>query len=291
MKTNAPALRLLAALSALGLGAPAVAQTQPAAEPVSAAPAAHAGDSDAEIVKKLNNPVAKIISVPVQNNFDFGAGPSGDGFQYKVNLQPVYPSDLTEDLHLITRVILPYVYQEDVVADGTSQSGLGDTNVSLYFAPATQPGDLIWGVGPVFLLPTATDDLLGSEKWSAGPALIALKQSPGGITLGTLASQAWSFAGDEDHADVNTTILQPFFAYALPSHTTLGLNSESIYDWTAEQWTVPINVMVSQLVRLGNMPVSFQIGYRYYAEKPDNGPDWGLRFAVTFVLPEPGSRH
>jgi hypothetical protein len=278
----------LALLSFGSVVGAAFAQTPSVHENAPATAAAPAGDSDAEIVKKLSNPVSKLISLPFQNNFDFGAGPSGDGFQYKLNVQPVYPADLTEDLHLITRVILPFIHQEDVIANGSSQSGLSDTNVTLYFAPATEPGALTWGVGPVFLLPTATDDLLGTEKWSAGPALVVLKQTDAGITAGALLTQAWSFAGADDRADVNQSILQPFFSYATPGHTTYTINSESVYDWTAEHWTVPFNLEVSQLVRVGKMPVSFQLGYRYYAEKPDNGPDWGLRFSVTLVLPAPG---
>jgi len=276
---NTPTRLLLAGLLVLGLAARSAAQTTPAVS---------TGESDAELVKKLNNPVASLISVPLQNNVDYGAGPTGDGFQYKLNLQPVYPAELSEDLSLITRVILPYVYQEDVIANGTSQSGLSDTNASFFFAPKTAPGKPIWGVGPALIVPTATDDLLGTEKWSAGPTGLILWQE-GPLTYGMLASHVWSFAGSSSRADISQTFLQPFVAYATPRHTTFALNTEASYDWTGEQWTVPVNVMVSQLVRIGKMPVSFQLGYRYYAEKPSNGPDWGLRFGITFVFPTPGS--
>lgn len=284
MNTTTRTRLLFAALLALGLAARATAQTAPAFTPA----AGSSAESDAELVKKLNNPVASLISVPLQNNFDYGAGPTGDGFQYKLNLQPVYPAELGEDLSLITRVILPYVYQEDVIANGTSQSGLGDTNASFFFAPKTAPGKPIWGVGPAIIVPTATDDVLGTEKWSAGPTGLILRQE-GPLTCGLLASHVWSFAGSGSRADINQTFLQPFFAYATPRHTTFALNTEAAYDWTGEQWTVPVNVMVSQLVRIGKMPVSFQLGYRYYAEKPAGGPDWGLRFGITFVFPAPGS--
>jgi len=239
----------------------------------------------AELAKKLQNPVASLISVPVQNNFDFGAGPDGDGFQYKVNLQPVVPISLNEDWNLISRTILPYVYQEDVIGT-SSQSGLADTVQSLFFSPK-QPtsGGIIWGAGPVFQLPTATDDLLGEEKWGIGPTAVALKQQKG-WTYGALANHVWSFAGDDSRADVNRTFLQPFVSYTTKTFTTLTLNTESAYDWERSQWTVPLNGMVSQLLKVGKQPIQLSLGARYYAEKPSDGPEWGLRFAVTFLFPK-----
>src|SRR6266571_282840 len=119
---------------------------------------------EAELAKKLQNPVAALIQVPLQNNFDFGGGPSGDGFQYKLNIQPVIPISLNEDWNLISRTILPVVYQENIIGT-SSQSGLSDTSESLFFSPkAPTSGGWIWGAGPVLLLPTATDDRLGTEK-------------------------------------------------------------------------------------------------------------------------------
>ena len=146
-------------------------------------------------------------------------------------------------------------------------------------------GAPIWGLGPVFLLPTATDDLLGAEKWGVGPSLILVRQAHG-WTYGALMSHTWSFAGEDDRDDLSSTFLQPFLAYQTKTHTTFTINSESAYDWTNEQWTVPLNAMVTQLVKIGKMPVSFQFGGRYYAEKASEGPDWGLRFTVTLVFPE-----
>ena len=223
--------------------------------------------------------------MPIQNNFDWGAGPDGDGFQYKVNVQPVIPFALSEDWNLITRTILPVVYQENIVGT-SSQSGLADTMESLFFSPSKPTkGGWVWGAGPVFLLPTATDDLLGAEKWGAGPTAVVLKQQKG-WTYGALANHIWSFAGESDRADVNATFLQPFVSYTTKTFTSFTLNTESTYDWEGDQWTVPINVMVQQLVKIGKQPVAFQFGYRYYADKPDDGPDWGLRFAVTFLFPK-----
>jgi hypothetical protein len=252
---------------------------------VAARPVAEHADDAAELAKKLQNPIASLISVPIQNNFDFGAGPKGDGFQYKANIQPVIPFSLSEDWNVITRTILPVVSQENIFST-SSQSGLADTLLSLFFSPKKPTsGGWIWGAGPVFQFPTATDDLLGEEKWAAGPTVVLLKQEHG-WSYGTLANHVWSFAGESDRADVNRTYLQPFVSYTAKTLTTFALNTESAYDWERNQWTVPLNLMISQLVKIEGHPVQFQIGGRYYAEKPSGGSDWGLRFTVTFLFPE-----
>ena len=180
---------------------------------------------------------------------------------------------------------LPFVYQENIFGT-SSQSGLSDTVQSLFFSPkAPTSGGWIWGAGPVLLLPTATDDLLGAEKWGAGPTAVLLKQEKG-WTYGVPANHIWSFAGESGRADVNATFLQPFVSYTTKTFTTFGLNTESPYDWQNSQWTVPLNLTVAQLLKIGGQPVQFTLGVKYYAEKPDNGPEWGLRFAITFLFPK-----
>ena len=239
----------------------------------------------ADLAKKLANPIGALISVPFQNNFDFGGGPAGDGFQYKLNLQPIVPITLNQDWLLISRTILPIVYQDNIVGT-SSQAGLSDTLQSFFLSPVKPTkGGWIWGAGPALLLPTATDDLLGSEKWGAGPTAVVLKQQ-NGWTYGALANHVWSFAGESDRAEVNATYLQPFVSYTTKKATTFTLNTESTYDWQDEQWTVPVNLMVQQLVKIGKQPVALTLGGRYYADTPDGGPDWGLRFAVIFLFPK-----
>ncbi|HVU26651.1 MAG TPA: transporter [Verrucomicrobiae bacterium] len=278
MKTRLKKLAVVFGLSAL-FAVPVFAQTD------SPSGGESSGDEMSDIAQKLNNPVASLISVPIQNNFDFGGGPNDNGFQYKVNVQPVIPFALSENWNLITRTIMPYIYQHDRIGD-TSQSGLGDTTESLFFAPAKPgPGGLIWGIGPDLYLPTATETALGAGKWGAGPTGLLLWQKQG-WTYGALVNHIWSFAGSDGRQDISSTFLQPFLSYTTAKHTTFTINSESAYDWENRQWTVPLNAMVTQLLKFGKTPVSFQLGARYYAAKPDGGPDWGLRFSVTFVFPK-----
>jgi hypothetical protein len=265
--------------------APAHAQDEPQGPPDSAAPAAPAaGNSDQDLAKQLSNPVASLISVPLQQNFDFGMGPGGDGYKATLNVQPVVPITFTEDWTLILRTIVPIAYQEDVTGPGETQFGLGDTTQSFFFSPA-KPGGIIWGAGPVLYYPTATDEALGGEKWGAGPTIVVLKQA-GHNTVGLLANHIWSIAGDDSRADISTTFMQPFFSHTTPRATTYTLNTETTYDWLREQWTVPINVTVTQLMKLGKQPVSIGGGLRHYAEKPAGGPDWGFRVVVTWLFPK-----
>jgi hypothetical protein len=243
-------------------------------------------DQEAELAKQLQNPVASLISVPFQNNFDFNMGPNDDGFKYTLNFQPVIPVSLGKDWNLIIRTIVPIISQDDVIP-GTSQCGLGDIVQSLFFSPKKPAGGMIIGFGPVFLWPSGTDPFLGSEKWGAGPTGLVLKQT-GGWTYGLLFNHIWSYAGEADRNYVSATFLQPFISYTTKTKTTFGLNTESSYDWHNSQWTVPINFSISQLVKIGKMPVSLALGAKVYAESPSGGPDWGLRFVITPLFPTGG---
>ncbi|MGO8836248.1 MAG: transporter [Limisphaerales bacterium] len=239
---------------------------------------------EAELAKKLQNPVAALISVPIQNNWDFGIGPA-NAMKYTANIQPVVPLSISKDMNLIVRTILPVIYAESPVNGGSSHSGLGDTTQSFFFSPKEPVDDWILGAGPVGYYPTATESELGAGKWGAGPTVVALQQK-NGFTYGFLYNHIWSFAGQDDRQNVNTCFLQPFAGYTTKTFTTFTVNTESTYDWQAHQWTVPLNFMVQQLVKIGKQPIAFQFGYRYYAQRPANGPDWGLRFTITFLFPK-----
>lgn len=284
------------------------------------------GSAEADLAMQLNNPIAALISVPFQANYDFGMGPTGDGSRFTLNIQPVVPIPLGKDWNLIVRTILPIISQHDVYyrdvpkypglpnsvlnsyppsqrdevdrlgqkaynqaikknPQNRSQDGLGDTTQSFFLSPNKPlPGGIIMGLGPVFLYPTATQDLLGSGKWGAGPTFVALKQT-GGWTMGLLANQVWSIGGTANRADISAMFLQPFLSYTTSMHTSFTLNTESTYNWEASQWTVPINLLVSQVFKIGKQPMSIQLGGRYYAEGPDGVADWGMRLTFTLLFP------
>jgi hypothetical protein len=239
--------------------------------------------NDADLAKKLANPVADLISAPIQSNYDFGIGP-GDGTKWTTNIQPVIPFGINGEWNVISRTILPVIDQNGIAPGGLSDAfGLGDTLQSFFFSPKSS--DPIWGLGPAFLIPTATDPLLGSEKWAAGPTAVVLKQD-GPWTCGALANHLWDYAGDDGRGSVNATFFQPFASYITPTKTTFTVNSETSYDWHNDQWIVPVNFVVSQLLKVGGQPLQIFAGARYYLETPAGSPDWGLRFGITFLFPK-----
>lgn len=239
--------------------------------------------SEEELAKKLSNPVSSLISVPFQSNFDFNLG-EDDGFRYTLNVQPVIPISLNSDWNLITRTIVPIIHQDDVIIDGDStQFGLGDTTQSFFLSP--KKSDPIWGVGPVFLWPTATNDSLGGEKWGAGLTGLVLKQE-GPWTYGVLANHIWSYAGDDDRPYISTSFVQPFLAHNTKTGFGLTLQAETTYDWNAEEWTVPIGLIASQVFKVGDQSMSLAAGPRYYADAPDGGADWGFRVVLTLIFPK-----
>jgi hypothetical protein len=249
-----------------------------------AAIAASADDND--LAKQLSNPVAALISVPLQFNYDRGYGPD-NGYRAVLNIQPVVPFTINEGWNLISRTILPVISQNDIAGPSASQFGIGDITQSFFLSPSkpTESG-IIWGVGPVFLIPTATDDLLGSGKLGIGPTAVVLKQA-GPWTIGGLANHIWSVAGDGNRADVDATFLQPFISYTTPTAWTFTLNTESSYDWRGREWSVPINFSVSKLTKFGEQPVSLSGAVRYWADSPENGPKGlGVRFGLTFLFPK-----
>ncbi len=248
---------------------------------------ARAQDDSAELAKKLSNPVAALISVPFQLNYDRKLGPLDDGEKWTLNVQPVVPIELNKDWNVISRTIAPIVSQKDVFPGTGRQSGLGDIVQSFFFSPkAPTAGGWIWGVGPVLLLPTGTDDLLSAKKWGAGPTAVMLKQHDG-WTVGALANHIWSFAGDSQRADVNATFLQPFLSYTTPTAWTFALNTESTYDWKASQWSVPVNALVTKVTKVGGQLISVGGGLRYWVDSPEGGPQGlGYRAVLTLLFPK-----
>jgi hypothetical protein len=244
----------------------------------------------ADLAKKLQNPVADLISVPIQNNWDFGIGPA-DAMRYTANIQPVVPVSISEDWNLIIRTILPVIYQGALdntpgapASVGESHSGLGDTTQSFFLSPKAPWHGWIWGAGPVGYYPTATDSALGAGKWGVGPTVVALRQEHG-FTYGILANQIWSVAGWSDQY-ISATYLQPFLSYTTKTYTSFFVNSETTYNWRTDEATAPINVGAQQLLKIHKQIIALEVGYRYYIEKPSGGPDRGLRFQITFLFPK-----
>jgi len=229
------------------------------------------GAEDASLAQQLANPVASLISVPFQFNYDGNIGPGDDGNRVYMNLQPVVPIGIGDNWNVISRTILPITWQDDIFPGAGDQFGLGDTTQSLFLSPVRPAfGRVIWGVGPALLLPTATDDLLGSGKWGVGPTGVVLTQL-GPWTVGMLSNHIWSYAGDSDRAKVSSTFIQPFMSYTTPSAWTFTLNSESTYNWKTESWAVPVNGIVAKLVQVDEQRIQFGADARYWLNSAPGG--------------------
>ena len=242
---------------------------------------------DQKLAKQLANPVASLISVPFQFNYDQRLNRLNTGDRVTLNFQPVIPFSLNTDWNLISRTILPITWSDNARVDSGRIIGTGDTVQSFFLSPARSSNGIVWGAGPVFMLPTGSSDLYTNHQWGAGPTAVALKQT-GPWTVGALVNHMWSFASTgAPSPNVNATYLQPFVSYTTPAAWTFTLNSESTYDWNAKAWQVPINAMVSKVVKIGPQRVSFAVGARYYVTSPDPAAKgWGARFVVTFLFPK-----
>lgn len=239
------------------------------------------------LAKKLNNPVAALISAPIQYNFDENIGADDKGSRTTINIQPVIPFSISDNWNLISRTILPVIDQESIHNNAGTQSGVGDIVQSIFFSPkAPTNNGWILGAGPVLLLPTGSDDKLTADKFGLGPTAVALKQQ-GPWTYGALGNHIWSVGGRSDRADVNATFMQPFLVYTTKKATTYALNTESTYDWESKQWAVPVNFTVTQMIKVGGQLISVGGGLRYWAKSTDNGPEGvGIRLMFTMLFPK-----
>jgi hypothetical protein len=240
-----------------------------------------------ELRKQVQNPVASLISVPLQNNMNLGVGPDGR-IQNVLNIQPVIPVRLSDDWNLIIRFIAPIVYQPTVSHPfDQGASGLGDMNPTFFLSPA-KPHKIIWGVGPAFVFPTATNFVLGQGKWSIGPSVVVLTQ-PGHWTIGALVNNVWSFAGQSRRPDVNQMLLQYFINYNLKKGWYIAVQPIITANWEVTNgnvWTVPFGGGIGRIMKLGYQPVNLQVQAYRNAFYPAGTSTWSMRMQIAFLFPK-----
>jgi hypothetical protein len=254
---------------------------------------AHAADPDedhsaeaADVAKQLANPIANLVSIPFQFNWQVHIAPF-DSTRFLLNFQPVVPITLNDNWNLIMRFILPFLGEPVTSFGGFPESGTSDITLSLFFSPSKSK--LIWGVGPAFGIPTSTDPQLTSGKFSVGPTAVVLRQE-GPWTVGALVNQLWSYGSVASYfrRSVNQMFFQPFVAYQMKHAVTVTVDSESTFDWEApsgQQSTVPIIGLISKVTRLGPFPFSIQGGAGYYVWRPDGAQHWLVRLNFVLILP------
>ncbi len=241
-------------------------------------------ESSEDLAKKSQNPIANLVSLPVQSNTNFNSGPF-NRTQEIVNIQPVVPMPLNEDWNVISRTIVPLVSQPDPVIN-SSTNGIGDITQSLFLSPAN-PGKLIWGVGPVFTVPSASDPILGTGKILFGPTAVFLT-TPGHWVLGVLLNNQWSVGGNSQRPAVNTGLAQPFVNYNMAHGWFLTTSPIITVNWLAapgQQWTVPVGGGFGRVFRLGEQPVNASIQAYYNAIRPTGASDWQLRTSIALLFP------
>jgi len=245
--------------------------------------------SAGDLAKATQNPVASLVSVPLQNFTDFNIGPFGRDRNTILQFQPVIPIQLSENWNLITRTIGALVYQPNISQPQQGTFGLTDINPSFFLSPA-KAGTLIWGAGPTFLLPTASDNVLGTGKLSIGPGVVVAVQ-PGKWTLGVLVNNLWSVAGSGSRPDVNFMTLQYFINYNLKKGYYLTSAPINTANWNAPSgnvWLVAVGGGIGRIVRLGFQPVNVSVQAYGNVKRPDNfpSPTWQLKFQIAFLYPK-----
>jgi len=267
----------------------ALAQQKPGADPQAhaAQPAEedHAAEA-ADVSKQLANPIANMVSIPLQFNWAAHIAPF-DSTAFVLNFQPVVPITLNDDWNLILRFILPFVGAPALTANGIPESGTSDITASVFFSPAHSK--LIWGVGPVFLIPTSNNPALTHGKFGIGPTGVVLKEIDK-WTVGLLVNQVWSYASMANYftRPVNQMFLQPFATLQMKHAVSLTFTSEETYDWEApsgDRSTVPIQAFLAKVTRLGPFPFQIMGGAGYFVARPDGAQHWMARLNFVLILP------
>jgi hypothetical protein len=272
--TTHPTTRLLAAASF-------------AAAMLAAAPAA-AEMSAEELAKLAQNPVGNLISVPFQNNTNLNFGPD-KGTQNILNIQPVIPISVNDEWNIITRTILPVIWNPSLGPFDDATSGIGDTQFTAFLSPA-KPGAWIWGAGAIVQIPTNSNSELGNKNWGLGPSFVVLHLEHGDPWVyGVLINNVWSLSSSQQGGSFNNGLIQPFVNYNFPEGFYLTSSPVLTVDWKADsgqQWTVPLGGGVGKIFHFGKLPVNTQLSAYYNVVRPDDGANWQIRVQVQFMFPK-----
>ena len=253
-----------------------------------AASSASAQDA-AALAQAAQNPIADMISVPFQSNTNFNVGPLNKT-QEILNIQPVYPINLSSEWNLITRTILPVISQPAFTSGQDREFGLGDIQFSAFLSPKQATGGWVWGAGAIVQMDTATDNRLGQGAWGLGPTAVALHLGKTWV-YGALVNNVWSVSTDEGRGSVNQMLIQPFINYNFPDAPGRYLSFSPVItaDWKADskqRWVVPLGLGIGQITRIGNQPVNLQAGAYYNVERPDNAAEWQMRLQMQLLFPK-----
>jgi len=269
------AATLAVALSALALAASGPSRAELSAE---------------ELAKLAQNPVGNLVSVPFQNNTNFNTGPLS-GTQNILNIQPVYPIEVDRDWNIITRTIMPLIWQPAFAPDQGDTFGLGDIQFSAFLSPSKPTADgIIWGAGAIVQMPTNTDARLGNKNWGLGPTAVVLRIKHGDPWVyGVLANNIWSLSSDERGGAYNNGLIQPFVNYNFKEGFYLTSAPVMTVNWKADsgqKWTVPLGGGVGKIFHLGRLPVNAQLSAYYNVVHPDDGANWQIRAQVQLMFPK-----
>jgi hypothetical protein len=239
-----------------------------------------------DIAKQAQNPIASLISVPLENDFNPYTGVHKED-SYVFEMKPVVPIRLSDDWTLITRTIIPVIQVPDLAPGVSGTSGLGDIQESLFLSP-TKAGPVIWGAGPVISVPTATENILGTKKLSVGPTVVVLRIQ-GHWLFGSLVQNLFSVAGPSARKDVNQMLMQPFVNYNLPHKWYLTSSPIITANWevgSSERWVVPVGGGVGKIVHFGKLPVNVYTQFFRNVQRPDGTSSWSARFQMQLLFPK-----
>lgn len=240
-------------------------------------------DDIEKLARQMANPLSSITNIPLQNNFDFKVGPYS-GFRYNLNVQPIFSFRLTENWNVMSRSIVSFISQNNVIAENSSQTGIGDILQSFFLTPGKVKSKFIWGAGPVISIPTATNDVFRSNKWSIGPTILLVRKDKH-FTVGALMNSLWSFAGSGTN-DVSTTFIQPFISYTAKRGRSYSMGSENTQDWNNDIFGGDITIILAQILKIKKQIIQFGIGPKFYYGNNPYNPKWGIRFNIALIYPK-----